>query len=170
MATILPLGLATFRKTEEDNMSNQEAIESLLLNRHLEDVRISSTVCNLCFFPNEGDSGVASELRIYTKVLINESQGDISVSCPTLDQELIDRACNAAALALVAGAKVTKVQLLPSGILLIEFDNGLFLSVMNFSVRRENAWVLQEPDYSENLPRIEVHCSNAGIVDEFQIG
>ncbi len=151
-------------------MSNQESVESLLLNRQLYDVKISSTVCNLCFFPNDGHSCVASELRIYSTVLMNQTQGNVSVSCPTLDKELIDRACNAAALALVAGASVTEVRLLPSGVLLIDFDNGLTLTVTNHSARRENAWVLQEPDYSENLPRIEIHCSNTGSVDEFQIG
>lgn len=154
-------------------MNFEETVKSWLIGKYVEDIWVASSVCNLTFSLDNQTEGTPDsyELRIYGPVSISSgSSGSINISCPAVELGIVKRAEYVAACTLALGAFVEEVNLSSDGILNLAFDNGILLTVANVSESIEESWVICEPDYSQNCPQIEIHCSNRGVLDELQVG
>lgn len=153
-------------------MTTQELVKLWLKNRIVEDMYIGSTVSTLTLVACD-DNAVPTPavlFAIYASVELSENSGSISISCPSLNKGLVDKSESIAACSLVLSAKIIDVHLELTGVLTLDFDSGLSLTVANTSDSFEKSWAIYEPESFQNSPKIEVYCSNRGVLDQYKIG
>ena len=153
-------------------MTTEETVMSWLKDRYVDELWVASSIVKLILLDQsiETVSLPVLELRLYTSARLSNHPSSINISSPSIDPGIVEKAETVAACSLILGTSIKDIQLEPNGILILGFDNGLSLTVLNTSDSVEYSWVICEPQYSENTPKFEVFCSNDVNLDEYKIG